>query len=100
LHYIDAAAQHSVLKRVRAALPPGGLLLLRVGDAAGGGRFRITQCADRLTMFWRGHGLLATHCRSAEQWRELLATCAFQSTAMPMSRGTPFANVLLIAQAS
>lgn len=100
LHYINADAQHSVLERVRAALAPGGLLLLRVGDAAGGARFRITQYADRLTMIWRGHGLLATHCRSLEQWRELLSACAFKSTAMPMSRGTPFANVLLIAQAT
>jgi SAM-dependent methyltransferase len=100
LHYIDAGAQQSVLQRVRAALPAGGRLLLRVGDASAGARFHITQGADRLTMFWRGHGLLATHCRSLDRWQELLSACGFQSKAMPMSRGTPFANVLLIAQAN
>jgi SAM-dependent methyltransferase len=100
LHYIDACAQREVLQRVRAALPPGGLMLLRVGEAAGGLRFHITQCADRLTMILRGHGAIATHCRSVKEWRELLARCGFDCEAIPMSRGTPFANVLLIAHAS
>jgi SAM-dependent methyltransferase len=99
LHYIDAPSQREVLQRVHAALPPGGLLLLRVGDAAGGLRFRITDWSDRLPMLFRGHGYVATHCRSVTQWRELLTECGFDSEATPMSRGTPFANVLLSAQA-
>ena len=88
-----------VLQRVRAALPPGGLLLLRVGDADGGLRFRFTRWVDRLIMLARGRGAVALHCRSIEQWRELLRECRFDSRAEPMSHGTPFANVLLIALA-
>jgi len=42
---------------------------------------------------------VALHCRSIEQWRELLRECRFDSRAEPMSHGTPFANVLLIALA-
>jgi len=99
LHYVATEAQRDVLQRVHLALPPGGLVLLRVGDASAGLRFRITDSTDRLTMFARGHGLVATHCRTVEQWRELLAECGFESNATPMSRGTPFANVLLIAHA-
>jgi SAM-dependent methyltransferase len=99
LHYIDVDSQHDVLERVRAALPPGGLLLLRVGDPNGGLRFRITAYTDKLAMLFRGHGLVATHCRSIGQWRELLSQCGFDTEATPMSRGTPFANVLLTAQA-
>jgi hypothetical protein len=34
------------------------------------------------------------------QWRLLLQECGFDSEAKPMSRGTPFANVLLIAHAT
>jgi SAM-dependent methyltransferase len=98
LHYIDGHSQRDVLERVRAALPPGGLLLLRVGNPSGGLRFRITAYTDKLAMLFRGHGLVATHCRSIGQWRELLAQCGFDTEAMPMSRGTPFANVLLTAQ--
>jgi SAM-dependent methyltransferase len=99
LHYIDARAQEEVLQRVRAALAPGGLLLLRVGDPRGGLRFRITAYTDKLAMLLRGHGLVTTHCRSIEEWRGLLRECGFDSNAVPMSHGTPFANVLLTARA-
>jgi SAM-dependent methyltransferase len=100
LHYMSPAAQLEVLKRVRAALPPRGLLLLRIGDAEGGFRFRYGQWSDKLVMFLRGHALVAQHCRSVAQWRVLLRECGFDSEAQPMSQGTPFANVLLIAHAT
>jgi cyclopropane fatty-acyl-phospholipid synthase-like methyltransferase len=99
LHYIGREEQLQVLKRVRAALPPHGLLLLRIGDADGGLRFRYTQWIDKLVMLCRGHATVATHCRSADQWRELLRECGFDVRATPMSQGTRFANVLLIAHA-
>ena len=100
LHYMPPQAQLEVLKRVRAALPLRGLLLLRVGDAGGGLRFRWGQCSDKLVMLLRGHSLVAQHCRSVAQWRVLLRECGFDSEAKPMSQGTPFANVLLIAHAT
>ena len=99
LHYMDGAAQHDVLKRVRAALPPGGLLLLRIGDAGGGLRFRYSQWVDKLVMLLRGHAWVRTHCRSVMQWQDLLCQCGFEVRAMPMSQGTPFANVLLLGHA-
>lgn len=97
LHYIPREEQLQVLKRARAALPPHGLLLLRIGDAEGGLRFRYSQWVDKLIMFLRGHATVATHCRSAGQWSELLSECGFEVQAAPMSHGTRFANVLLIA---
>jgi cyclopropane fatty-acyl-phospholipid synthase-like methyltransferase len=99
LHYIGREDQLQVLKRVRAALPARGLLLLRVGDANGGLRFRYSQWVDKLVMLFRGHATVTTHCRSADQWRELLSECGFEVQATPMSQGTRFANVLLIAHA-
>jgi predicted TPR repeat methyltransferase len=99
LHYIGLDAQRDILKRVRAALPAGGLLLLRVGDAAAGLRFRITSWVDKFAMFTHGHGWVTTYCHSLAEWRALLSECNFDSAAMPMSHGTPFANVLLIAHA-
>jgi SAM-dependent methyltransferase len=98
LHYIDREEQLLLLKRVRSALPVRGLLLLRIGDADGGLRFRYTQWVDKLVMLCRGHAT-ATHCRSASQWGELLCECGFEVQATPMSEGTRFANVLLIAHA-
>jgi cyclopropane fatty-acyl-phospholipid synthase-like methyltransferase len=99
LHYIAKDEQLQVLKRVRAALPARGLLLLRIGDADGGLRFRYSQWVDRLVLMFRGHASVATHCRSAAQWRELLRECGFEVQAAPMSQGTRFANVLLIGYA-
>lgn len=99
LHYMDGPAQRQVLAKVRAALPRGGLLLLRIGDAAGGLRFRYSQWVDKVIMLLRGHAWVKTHCRSVAQWVELLRECGFDARAMPMSEGTLFANVLLIAHA-
>lgn len=97
LHYIPREEQLQVLKRARAALSSHGLLLLRIGDAEGGLRFRYSQWVDKLIMLLRGHATIATHCRSAGQWSELLSECGFEVQATPMSHGTRFANVLLIA---
>jgi SAM-dependent methyltransferase len=99
LHYMDEAAQRAVLRRVRAALAPGGLLLLRVGDADGGLRFRYSQWVDKAVMLIRGHSLVTTHCRNIAQWRVLLQECGFDAEPTPMSEGTPFKNVLLAAHA-
>jgi SAM-dependent methyltransferase len=99
LHYLPAEAQQEVLKRAHAALPPGGLLLTRVADAAGGARFRFTRAIDAAVLLARGHGLARLCCHSVPQWRALLRSCGFESRAEPMSAGTPFANVLLLARA-
>ena len=97
LQYMVGEEQQQVLTRVRAALPTRGLLLLRVGDADGGLRFRYSQCVDKTVMLLRGHATVATYCRSVDQWRELLCECGFEVQSTPMSQGTHFANVLLIA---
>lgn len=97
LHYLVADAQRRVLQRVRRALPEGGLLLLRVSDAGAGLRYRYTQWVDMIVLGSRGHAFAAPHCRSLEDWRSLLRECGFETEALPMSQGTPFANVLLIA---
>lgn len=100
LHYVSPDSQRDVLERVRAALPQDGLLLLRVGDADGGVRFRLSRWTDQAIAFARRRGPLRLHCRSVAEWRELLRACRFESGEEPMSHGTPFANVLLIARAS
>jgi cyclopropane fatty-acyl-phospholipid synthase-like methyltransferase len=99
LQYMTREEQLQVLKRVRAALPARGLLLLRIGDADGGLRFRYSQWVDKLVMLLRGHSSVNTHCRSATQWREIVRECGFEVQATPMSEGTRFANVLLIGHA-
>jgi SAM-dependent methyltransferase len=99
LHYVDHAAQEALLTRVRASLRAGSSprLLLRVGDAANTGGFDISQWVDRIVTTVRGHRVAPTWGRSLPQWVGLLAQLGFQVQVMPMSQGTPFANVLLIA---
>lgn len=98
LHYIDHAEQADVLRRVRQSLAGGGVLLLRVGDEAPTLRFRYTLFVDRLVMALRGHRLSRLYCRPLKRWIAALEALGFRVEARPMSAGTAFANVLLVAR--
>lgn len=98
LHYVDHAAQEEVLRRVRGALHGGGVLLLRVGDQSDSLRFRWTVWVDHVVMWLRGHRLERLWCRPLDDWIALLRSLGFDVDARPMSAGTPFANVLLVAR--
>jgi SAM-dependent methyltransferase len=98
LHCMERDEQDAVLRRVRAALAGGGVLLLRVGDAAAGLAFRFSNWVDWTVALARGHGVTRFRCRSVAQWRSALEALQFTVQAEPMSRGTPFANVLLVAR--
>jgi cyclopropane fatty-acyl-phospholipid synthase-like methyltransferase len=97
LHYIGHAEQDAVLRRVRDALLPSGTLLLRIGDAGGGWGFRWSIWVDHTMMFMRGHGYIRLYCRRLSAWKDVLGALGFRVEAIPMSAGTPFANVLLLA---
>jgi hypothetical protein len=119
LHYVDHAAQLGVLTRVRSALLAGAAnrastdtptpthtsapastpprLLLRVGDASHTRGFAISQWVDRLVTRVRGHRVAPTWGRSLPQWVALLQSLGFVVHTVPQSQGTPFANVLLVA---
>ena len=110
LHYVDHAAQRQLLQRVHEALrqgaatprspaaaPAPGRLLLRVGDAASQRGFAVSQWVDRVVTTVRGHRVPPTWGRPLADWVALLAGLGFQVHAVPMSQGTPFANVLLVA---
>ena len=98
LHYVPIAAQDRVLERIHAALPAGGTLLLRVGDAAAGLPFRISNWVDHIVTFARGHRLTELFCRPLGAWITRLEALGFTVEARPMSEGTPFANVMLVAR--
>jgi SAM-dependent methyltransferase len=108
LHYVDHDHQAAVLRRVRDALlrgaaghqrPTGAAarLLLRVGDAANARGFAASQWVDRVVTTVRGHRVAPTWGRTLAQWTQLLHDLGFAVRSVPMSQGTPFANVLLVA---
>ena len=87
-----------MLARVRAALPIGGRLVLRIGDAAARRGFAASSWVDRFVKLARGQRLRPP-CRPDA--RRLAGTpapsSASRSRASRCTRGTPFANVLLVA---
>jgi SAM-dependent methyltransferase len=97
LHYLSIAEQDVVLERVRAALPVGGRLVLRVGDAAVRGRFAASGWVDRLVTLTRGQGFGRPAGRTLAAWQQRLRELDFAVTSEPMRKGTPFANVLIVA---
>ena len=107
LHYVDIAAQDALLQRVRDALHAGAAdsrthqpprLLLRVGDAADRRAFAISQWVDRVVTTVRGYGAAPTWGRTLGEWTAQLQSLGFEVHSVPMSRGTPFANMLLVAE--
>jgi 2-polyprenyl-3-methyl-5-hydroxy-6-metoxy-1,4-benzoquinol methylase len=98
LHYVDYAAQDDVLRRVKEALSPNGRLLLRVGDANGGWRFRCSLYVDHVVTWVRGHRNARLYCRPLTEWEAALKRLGFSVKPMPMNQGTPFANILLDAR--
>lgn len=97
LHYIDHEAQEDVLRRVWNALPPGGTFVTRVGDADGGLPFRLSNLVDFMAAAARGHHRPRFWCRPLSGWKECLVRTGFSVETLPMSDGTPYANVMLIA---
>ncbi len=99
LHYISYEAQEDVLRRIRAALPTGGTFITRIGDAAGGLPFHYSNWVDRTVFFLRGHRLDRIYCRTLSEWLDVLRRNGFEAWPMPMHKGTPFCNVMLVSKA-
>jgi SAM-dependent methyltransferase len=98
LHYVEHAAQDALLYRVRQALAPRGRLLLRVGDPAHTQGIAFSQWVDRLVTAARGHNVPTNRTRTIDEWTALLQGMGFAAVQrVAMSQGTPFANVLLVA---
>jgi SAM-dependent methyltransferase len=100
IHYLEPAEQETLLARVRDALAPGGLLLLRICDADAGLRAALTRAGDHLGVLTRRGRVGRLHLRSAAEWTRLLRAARLSVEARPMAEGTPFANVLLVARAN
>ena len=95
---MPAKDQDALLALLVDALEPGGLLLLREVDAAAGWRFRTVQLANRCKAFLLRTAGVHFHFRPREEWRRWLESAGLSVAWHPMGRGTPFANVLLVAR--
>ncbi|MBU6259970.1 MAG: hypothetical protein KGO01_16265, partial [Burkholderiales bacterium] len=59
--------------------------------------YAASQWVDRIVTAARGHRAPPTWGRPLAEWTALLAAQGYAVRSVPMSRGTPFANVLLVA---
>lgn len=98
LHYVSPAAQERLLRRVIAALAPGGTLIVREADARASVWFGITRLAERTMSILRGRPRQTLAYRSARDWARLLEALGLVVRAQPMSQGMPFDNVLLVGR--
>jgi SAM-dependent methyltransferase len=97
LHYYEAHRQEEILKRCRAALGPGGRLLIREGDGARPGGARFTRIVERWAtrMGWnRGPGV---RFRPISELRAALAGLGFRVDEDEVSGRFHPGNVLLVA---
>jgi SAM-dependent methyltransferase len=100
LHYLDSASQQRVLAKARAALAPGGRLLLRVGDAAGGAGFTVSQVLDTVVALARRRRLMRLNSHSLHVWLQVLVHAGFCARVVDEIRGAAFSNVVLMAHAA
>jgi len=99
LHFIDYAEQRQRLEHIRACLPAGGVLLLRIANAGSGFSYRLARWIDRLNDLVRDGQVPRISCRSVPDWLDLLRRCGFEARAQEQSSGSSFANTLLIGRA-
>jgi SAM-dependent methyltransferase len=95
---MPAADQEALLDALVAKLEPGGLLLVRDADAAAGWRFRAVALGNRIKALTLGYSSRGFHFRTAAAWRACFERRGLHVEARPMGTGTPFGNVLFVAQ--
>ena len=98
LHYLGPADQERLLRRLIAALVPGGTLIVREADARASVRFAITRFTERMGSILRGRPRQTLAYRSAREWAGLLEKLGLDVEAHPMSQGLPFENVMLVGR--
>jgi SAM-dependent methyltransferase len=98
LHYLEPGLQKSLIDRAHAALGADGVLLVRIGDAAGGIRFTWSRWVDAAIWRLRGRRSSVLAFRTLSGWVDLLVGAGFEVRKIPMMGARSFANVLLQAK--
>jgi SAM-dependent methyltransferase/uncharacterized protein (DUF2062 family) len=99
LHYFDEATQDALLERAAGHVRPGGRLFVREASRGLGARSGVTLAFERIGRALRINRGERIHFRDvARDLAPRLEALGFACTIEPCSRGTPFANVLLVAR--
>lgn len=98
LHYLDAAAQDEVLARAADLVRPGGRLVVRDASSGFGWRSAFTLFVEWISTLIRFN--LGERVALRDVSRDLVPVLekkGLACTVTPCWRGTPFANVLVVA---
>ena len=94
LHMMPIAAQETLLSAVKAALRPGGVVLVREADANAGWRFALVRIGNRLKALagrnWKQHFAF----RRPDEWTACFHAHGFQVETFPGPASHPFGNTL------
>ncbi len=100
LHYWDADAQRAILSRCRAALRPGGRLLVREGDPARRGGARFTRAIEWLVTRLGWNRGPQVRFRPVDELRADLEALGFRVRIDDVAARTHPGNVLLVCDAT
>jgi uncharacterized protein (DUF2062 family)/SAM-dependent methyltransferase len=95
LHLMRYAEQERLIDMAVSALSPGGTILIREADPAGGWRFAAVRIGNRLKSIVVGRWRQPFSFRTVDAWVSVLARHGLQVAVQPMGEGTPFANLLI-----
>jgi SAM-dependent methyltransferase len=98
LHMLRRDDQDRVLAVVHDALEPGGVLILREADAAGGARFMLVRLGNWLRGVAEGHLARKLEFDSAAGWDARLRARGFVTTRAASGGAAPLANFLIYAR--
>ena len=98
LHMMPYDVQEHLVARVAARLQPGGALVVREADAAGGVGFLLVRIGNRLKAFFTGNWRQRFAFRTRKEWAALLARHGMRVEVTGAAAGTPFANLLVIGR--
>jgi SAM-dependent methyltransferase len=94
LQMIDRDQQEQLIAALARNLRPGGTILVREADAAGGWRFAAIRCGNRLKALTMGPRRQRFHYRTIPDWLACFERLGLRAEVSAMGEGTPFANVL------
>lgn len=98
LHYWDADVQRALLGRCRAALRPGGRILIREGDPARRGGARFTRAVERLVTRLGWNRGPQVRFRAVDELRADLESLGFVVRVDEVAARTHPGNVLLVGE--
>jgi uncharacterized protein (DUF2062 family) len=99
LHLMPREAQERLLSACAGALEPGGVLVVREADAAGGWRFQVIRITNRIVGALHGKPFRTFCFRTRDEWRAALAARGFDVREAPAPTSGLLANFTLYATA-